>query len=71
MLVYTDGLSDVRNRKGGFFGTDGIVRFMREHAAGKRTGFSSALVARTESFRGSRAQEDDLSFILITRRKKG
>ena len=67
LFAYTDGLTDIRSRKDGdFFGMNGIIDFLNGHDFANKD-FTSDLVRKTLEFRGSRRQEDDLSFVLIRR----
>jgi serine phosphatase RsbU (regulator of sigma subunit) len=69
LFAYTDGLTDIRSRKdGAFFGINGIIDFLNGHEFGKPD-FTAALLMRTLEFRGSKKQEDDLSFVMVHRRR--
>jgi sigma-B regulation protein RsbU (phosphoserine phosphatase) len=68
-LFYTDGLTDVRDAQSGFFGEEGIRKFLSEHVTDPE--FCRQLVETTVRFRGSDRQEDDLSFIYLARKSAG
>ncbi len=70
LFLYTDGLTDVQNGAGEYFGTDGITAFIENFDLWHQKDFSKKLVDKTVKFRGSHKQEDDLSFILLMRNER-
>ncbi len=68
LFLYTDGLTDVKNRNDSYFGLEGISDFISRFDFANSKDFAKKLVAETIKFRGSPKQEDDLSFILVLRK---
>jgi sigma-B regulation protein RsbU (phosphoserine phosphatase) len=67
LLVYSDGLSEARNRNGMFFGEQKIRDLWKEHHA-LSSGEAGAMILDTvKQFTGDVAQSDDLSLIIIKR----
>lgn len=68
VLLYTDGLTDVRNATGQTFGHEGLIDWMqRNHGHGRSaTEMRGRLAAELSRFRGDTAMTDDQAFLLLT-----
>jgi phosphoserine phosphatase RsbU/P len=65
LLLYSDGVSEANDIRGEEFGEDRLLGLWREH--GSRTADESiaALLAEVEAFRGSAAQSDDITLVVL------
>jgi len=70
LLLYTDGITESRNRRGDELGLEGwleLVRSLPVDCVDGPEAFGSALVEKLKQFRGSAPQRDDETLVLIQR----
>lgn len=65
VLVYTDGLAETRNPKGGMLGDKGLLQIVREIPRGDPAAFGRALLAEVDRFRHARPPTDDETLIVL------
>lgn len=63
LLLYTDGLTDLRNEKGDSFEEDRVQKFVLRHAAEDPESFNEALMNRVRRYKGQSAFPDDISIL--------
>ena len=70
LLLYTDGLTDVRDRSGAWFGDGELGPFMAASRAASAGGFLDALMSHLDRWSGREPglTEDDLTAVVIDRR---
>ena len=71
LLVYTDGITDIRNESGELFGTERMVESIAAAGDADAQSFLDSLVAELEIYRGDRAWPDDLTALTIHYRAEG
>jgi sigma-B regulation protein RsbU (phosphoserine phosphatase) len=70
LLLYTDGLTESRDESGEELGQDGLLAMVRDLPMDSLEGpaaFGHALVERLKKFRGSGAQRDDETVVVLQR----
>ena len=67
LFIYTDGLTDIKQKQGdSFFELNGIINFLQNYDSGNQP-LSQSLIEHINAFRGSKNQEDDITFIHLCR----
>jgi sigma-B regulation protein RsbU (phosphoserine phosphatase) len=64
LLLYTDGVTDMRNRQGAEFRPQGLVDFMRQHAALPAAEMVRELRRTLQEFTGGQPIDDDTTFVV-------
>jgi len=62
-LLYTDGLTDLRNEEGDFFDENRVVEFVKENNTLAVDDFNKRLLDRLDVFKGELGFPDDISFL--------
>ncbi len=62
-LLYTDGLTDLRNEQGDFFDENRVIEFAVEHENLAVNEFNKLLLERLDVFKGDLGFPDDISFL--------
>ena len=65
LLLGTDGIWESRNPQGRFFGKDALREIIRRHADRSAEQISQAVTATLSGFREDRAQEDDVTLVVV------
>jgi len=65
VLIGTDGAWETRNNQDEFFGKERLCDLVREHADASAADIFQAVVDATVEWRGDRAQDDDLTLVII------
>ncbi len=65
LLLYTDGITEARNRAGEFFGTERLWRLFRANAHETPQEIIDRVIAELETFRQGRSFEDDVSLLCL------
>lgn len=63
IMLYTDGLTDLRNGSGSYFDEDHIGSFAWEHRMETATSFNEKLLEALERFKGRQAYPDDIAVL--------
>lgn len=67
LFLYTDGLSEARDRFGGEYGTERLSRWLEAHSLSRPENLLDACVQNLNSFRDAGPKTDDLT-LMVTRR---
>ena len=70
LALYTDGITESRNERGGELGHEGLLALVRSLTISPLAGpvaFGHALVTRLKGFRGNAPQRDDETVVLLQR----
>ncbi len=67
LLVFSDGLVEMKNATGGEFGVGRLTRRLAKTGALSLDGARADLASELEAFRGERRLEDDVTFLLLER----
>lgn len=70
IVLYSDGIPDTQNVKNEFFGIENFMKAIEDSAEKNVDNQAAEIARKIEMFRGSRAQTDDLTFIIIKNTKK-
>jgi sigma-B regulation protein RsbU (phosphoserine phosphatase) len=62
-LLYTDGLTDLRNENGDFFDENRVIDFVKENEKLSVNNFNKLLLERLDVFKGELGFSDDISFL--------
>ncbi len=65
MIVYTDGVTDARDKAGNMLGGDGLMEIARNLPAASPASMADRLLAAMHNFRGNAARDDDQSFFIL------
>ncbi len=66
VFCYTDGITELENDEGDFFGTDNLKSFIAEHInSGTLEEFHQKLIAYLDQYRGSRNYSDDVTILSL------
>lgn len=63
ILSFTDGLADLRNKKGEFYEDDKIEAFVLKHASKDVDSFNEELLKEIDSFKGETTYVDDIAIL--------
>jgi phosphoserine phosphatase RsbU/P len=63
ILSFTDGLTDLQNEAGEYFGDKHILKVFEESPAASAAGFNNNLQIRMDEFRGSKEFTDDIAVL--------
>lgn len=63
IMMYTDGLTDLRNARGEYFDEDCLQAFVGEHHGRSAEDFNKYLLEEMESFKGKQAYPDDIAVV--------
>jgi sigma-B regulation protein RsbU (phosphoserine phosphatase) len=70
IIVYTDGVTEMRDRRGAFFGEDGLERAIRDRGSLPPDRFADALLDDLRAWSGRTPEssfDDDMTFVVIDR----
>lgn len=67
LLLYTDGVTDVQNRQGDFFGERGVLEVARANSRRTAHQLLDALISSIYAFAGAEPQVDDITLMLLQR----
>lgn len=67
LFLYTDGVTDLRNDKGEFFGLERLVKTLQTWKGREAQEIRSGLLDELARFMGSAPQADDMAFMLLIR----
>ncbi|SDG51780.1 PP2C family protein-serine/threonine phosphatase [Roseospirillum parvum] len=65
IAIGTDGIYETKNPEGEMFGQQRFVRVLRRHADRPAAEICAAVVRALARFRGGRAQEDDVTLVIV------
>ena len=65
IVIGTDGIHETRNREEKIFGQQRLKKIIEAHAQGSAEALQNTIVAEVAAFRGSLAQEDDITLVVI------
>jgi len=66
IMLYTDGVIELRNRAGELFGSERLVALTRELSSADAAGFADAVIDRLTRWRPAGGSfEDDITLIVI------
>ncbi len=65
LVLYSDGITEVRNADGDMLGEYGLEALILESRAESAEHLCSAVVARIDEFQGGRPQADDLTLVVV------
>jgi len=65
VLLATDGLWEGKNAAGEIFGMQRVKEQLRRHAVRPAGEIASRLITAVEEFRGTQAQSDDITFVIV------
>ena len=63
LLIFTDGITDVRNPIGADFNEDVLIQFMEDNKDLAARKFNEKLMERIESFKGDEEYPDDITVL--------
>ena len=63
IVLYTDGLTDLRDGSGAYFDEDMISDFACSHRNDSATNFNKKLLEELEKFKGKQAYPDDIAVL--------
>jgi sigma-B regulation protein RsbU (phosphoserine phosphatase) len=69
LLLYTDGVIDLRNEAGEYFGFERLADFIRCLPQGPMSDVSAMLMDELVRFKGGESQADDMAFMMLMREK--
>jgi sigma-B regulation protein RsbU (phosphoserine phosphatase) len=67
LVLYTDGITETRNKAGQELGVKGFLELARIAPLGEPEGFGRALLAKVEEFRGPSPRRDDETVVVLKR----
>ncbi len=65
LFLYTDGVTDARNREGGKFGNDGLLRTLNEVDDRNIDTIKSTILSSLNGFTGGGLNHDDVTFLAL------
>jgi len=65
VVITTDGISETRNPEGEMFGVDRLRETIRNQSGNEAEQIKAAVIESVDAFRGSAAQEDDITLVVI------
>ena len=65
IVIGTDGINETRNKDEISFGRKRLEKIIKDHAQDSAQALQNAIVAEVEAFRGTLAQEDDITLVVI------
>ena len=65
MVVGTDGIWEARDEAGRMFGMDRLRQVIRDYHAKPAATISEAITSAVILFRGERAQDDDITLVVV------
>jgi sigma-B regulation protein RsbU (phosphoserine phosphatase) len=68
LLLYSDGISEAMDLRGREFGEDRLTEFWKQRGGGTAAGFIDDVLAEVERFRGTAAQSDDMTVVVLSAR---
>jgi serine phosphatase RsbU (regulator of sigma subunit) len=67
LVCYTDGVTDVQNAGGDFFGVEGLQKILRARARAGAAELLEAIVSAAREFAGEMPQPDDFTMFVVKR----
>jgi sigma-B regulation protein RsbU (phosphoserine phosphatase) len=67
LVVYSDGLTDARNRQAEMFGEDRLLELIRQQAPSGSQALEQVLLKAIEEFTQGMPQTDDITFVVLKR----
>lgn len=73
LCLYTDGITETKNKQGDFFGEEGLCSLLREHHRESPQNMIDSLLVRLHDFSGTSSFRDDVSLVImkVTEDEKG
>lgn len=68
VTLFTDGLIDIHDGNGRYFGEEGVIETVREHRAKDLATIAEEVLARARAFAAGNAVEDDVTLFLMRTR---
>jgi phosphoserine phosphatase RsbU/P len=67
LVLYTDGLTEARNRQGDLFGQERLIEWLRQSPSSQRTAeeLKENLVAELTKFQANTSLKDDQTFLIM------
>lgn len=69
LFVYSDGLTDAENEQGKMFGTECLLNMIRREAQPGGDALRRGLLRAIEQFTGGTPQTDDITFVVVEKRR--
>jgi sigma-B regulation protein RsbU (phosphoserine phosphatase) len=69
LVLYTDGVTETRDRTGNALGQEGLLKIVRDAPLAPPAEFGQALISGLEAFRGSAPRRDDETVIVLRNEK--
>jgi serine phosphatase RsbU (regulator of sigma subunit)/DNA-binding NarL/FixJ family response regulator len=67
LLLYTDGITEARNRRGEYFGEDRLLRTIRSRLGNSAQEIREAVLDEVRGFLGDEPRQDDIALMVLTR----
>lgn len=67
LVLYTDGITEARNRQGAFFGEQRLLNALRNSLGQPAQQVQQALLDEVQQFSGGAARDDDIALIVMAR----
>jgi sigma-B regulation protein RsbU (phosphoserine phosphatase) len=67
-VLYTDGITEARNRQGAYFGEQRLLNVLRANIGQPAEKIQQALLEELGLFSGGGPREDDMALIVMSRR---
>ncbi len=67
LLLYTDGITEARNRRGEYFGEDRLLRTIRFKLGSSADEIRSAVMDEVRGFLGDEPRQDDIALMVLAR----
>jgi phosphoserine phosphatase RsbU/P len=65
LVLYTDGITETRNKESDFFGEERLIELIEKHATEKLDTIITNIKIATDTFRGNTDLEDDCTVLLV------
>jgi sigma-B regulation protein RsbU (phosphoserine phosphatase) len=65
LLMYTDGVSEARDREAGFYGPERLLAVASLHAADDAAAITGGLLEDVQAFAGTAPQSDDITILTL------
>jgi serine phosphatase RsbU (regulator of sigma subunit)/CheY-like chemotaxis protein len=67
LLLYTDGITEARNRRGEYFGEDRLLRTVRSRLGNSAHEIREAVLDEVRGFLGDEPRQDDIALMVLSR----
>jgi sigma-B regulation protein RsbU (phosphoserine phosphatase) len=66
LVMYTDGVSEARDKEGGFFGTDRLLAAAARSGGGDAAAITAGLLQEVKAFAADAPQSDDITILTLS-----